>query len=175
MTYLDPQAGGGSTIINLGIEDLTGINTIDYEELPEEGSIKGFRVDYWDVNMNGNAQDPTVRPYAGGGLPVVAGYDNWCVEMEQAAFNHIITVDTTRARLDGSSGLGLYNAFFVGALVDPATNIWTINGQLYDTFDDSIAFSFCEVGLGNPLSGFRLQTANVSSMTAGFLACQYWT
>jgi hypothetical protein len=172
---LGAGGGGGSNIVNLGVEDLTGVNTIDLEGWQTGDVVQGFRVDYWDVNMNGNAQDPTIRLYDSTGAAVAAGYNNFCCEMEQAAFNHIITAETTRARMDGASGLGLFHGFFEGRLVDDVLFKWTITGQFYDDFDDSVMFCFCDVDIGDVLHGLRLQTANVGSLTAGFLNTKYWT
>lgn len=172
MTYLDPQAGGGG-YVNVGLEDLTGVNTIDYNDWPD--GVYKFRIDYWDVNMNGNSQDPTLALRNSTGLPQFTGYNNICVEEEQAAFNRIITTNTTRIRMDGASGLGLYHGFFEGYLVDPAAFTWLVQGQFYDDFDDSFMKMFCEVTIGARLFGMRIQTANVGSMTAGFLSAKYWT
>ena len=171
MTYLDPQAGGGG-YVNVGVEDLTGVNTIDYTNWP--ANVYRFRVDYWDVNMNGNSQDPTIRLRNQSGF-VVAGYNNHCVEAEQAAFNRIITTETTRVRMDGASGLGLFHGFFDGYLVDPVAFTWLVTGRFYDDQDDSFMEVFCDVTVGEDISGMRIQTANVGSMTAGFLSAKYWT
>jgi hypothetical protein len=167
---LGAGGGGGSNITNLGVEDLTGINTIDYNGWP--AGVQGFRVDYWDVDMNGSAQDPTLRLYDSG--LVIAGYNNFCCESEQAAFNRIITTATIHARMDGCGGLGLFHGFFAGQLVDDVANHWRIDGRFYDDFDDSVMQILCDVGINQALDGLRLQTANVSNMTSGFLNVKYW-
>ena len=171
MSYLDPQAAGGSVITDLAEVDMTAASTFDENGWPAD--IKGFKIAFWDVNQNGSTQGFTLR--LRDSSLAVAGYDSVAVERVTAGGTGTITTSAIRFDVQGIAGLGISRGFFEGILLDAATNRWYVNGKFYDDFDDSVIDVLGHLDLGGALEGYRIQSAPASNYTAGFHATQYWT
>ncbi len=135
--------------------------------------IRGFRMDFWDFNMNSSAQGFTIRFNAGG--LISSCYDSVSVERLTGGGTGTIFTSTTDMEINGIGGLGIARGWWEGFLMDESTNEWFVNGEFYDDQDDSVFDHWGHIDLANRVTGLRFNSANVSNYTAGFFGYQFWT
>lgn len=159
-----------SLITNGGEFDMTAASTFD---LGMAVTAQAFKFCFRDVNQNGSTQGFTLRFNAGS--LVTSGYDSVCVQQPVDGGTTVVNTSTIRFDVQGISGLGLSRGYIEGRLADPTTDVWNVNGQFYDDFDDTTMTLWGNIDLGQNASGFRLQSAPASNYAAGFFSYQYWT
>lgn len=171
MSYLDPQRFGA-----FQVQDMAAVASRD---AAWPAYTRGFRIDIWDLNMDGNSERPTLRLIDGGGLHTT-GYD-WARWDKQnaAAYAQEGTLQlASQTWFDnfGPANTGLVTGWWEGRLVDPAAFIWSIYGRFRDdqAVEQTRLEIFGQVALDSACTGARVASGNASTWTAGSMGYQSW-
>lgn len=143
-------------------------------------NTKGFRMNFWDVDINSASRSLALRLSDGGGLQTT-GYDmqrwdkeNGAAYAQTASLNQ---VSTTWLDPFGASAFTLLWGFWEGWLMDVSTNEWSMRGVFRDNQSTSLARVevFGNVTLDSPAISARVQSGNGLNWDAGNMSSQSWT
>ncbi len=178
MTYLIPQlpAAAGSVITIDTETDMAGISFASFG-MPVGG--KGFRIDFWDLNMSNNGQRPLLRFVDGGGLKGTGYNSRSFRKSHTAAYARGNVQGPSDINIDPStqiSNLGLVQGFYEGHLMDAVQDIWITHGRFRDdTVNVNEVEVFSDANLNGVMQTLFISSGNGANWTAGGMSFQVWT
>lgn len=173
MTYTPNEKG-----IDIANEiDLAAIATFNVS--PALPNFKGFKIWFWDFDLNSLSRSPSLRFYAPGliqsSIHRIQRYDKQHGTSYTQSFD-IFSNTQPWFNPSGPSAFALVYGYWEGMLLDESTNDWAVYGNFRDDFSSSLASTevFGQITLPDTATACRIQSGNGLNWDAGKASWATW-